>query len=207
MKLYFKYGAMNSGKTMELLRTAYNYEENGFKTFVIKPICDTKGDDFVISRVGYKRKVEYSLKEDELLSNIIKDDIDVVLVDEAEFLTREQVDDLLYIAKFKNIDVFCYGLKSDFRTNAFPGSIRLFELADKIEEVSTLCKCGDKAMFNLRMVNGVPIFTGEQVLIDGFYNTTYMPVCARCYLKAKEHYEDNSYNNDNSNKNARVRKG
>lgn len=182
-KLYFKYGAMNSGKTMEILRTAYNYEENGFKIVLIKPSIDLKGNDYIVSRNGSKRKVDYKILPDKLPSDVIDfTDIDAILVDEAQFLSKEQVDDLWLITKEKDIIVFCYGLKSDFMTNGFPGSIRLFELADKIEEITTLCRCGNKAMFNLRKDDGMPVFDGDKIAIDGMKNITYEPVCGLCYL-------------------------
>ncbi len=184
MKLYFKYGAMNSGKTMEILRTAHNYEENNFKVIVVKPFCDKKGKDLIISRVGCSRKVDFLLKENEYVSTLIANlKTDVILVDEAEFLSRDQINDLWLLTKMNNIVVFCYGLKSDFKTNSFPGSIRLFELADKIEEITTLCECGNKAMFNLRKINGIPVFEGDKIAIDGFSNVTYSPVCGECYIK------------------------
>lgn len=191
MKLYFKYGAMNSGKTMEILRTAHNYEENGYKVLIVKPFCDTKGNDFIVSRVGVSRHVDYLLKQNELLSDVIKQNYPtVILVDEAQFLSKEQIDDLWLITKNLDIDVFCYGLRTDFRLEGFPGAIRLFELADKIEEITTLCRCGNKANANLRLVDGVPTFDGDEVAIDGFLNVTYIPVCSNCYIdyynKAKE---------------------
>ena len=184
-KLYFKYGTMNSGKTMEILRTAYNHEENGFKIALIKPGVDLKGNEEIVSRNGSHRKVDYKIPFDKLPSDIINlKSIDAILVDEAQFLSKEQIDDLWLITKEKNITVFCYGLKTDFRSNGFPGAIRLFEIADKIEEITTLCKCGNKAMFNLRKNDGIPTFYGDIVLIDGITNNiTYEPVCGICYIK------------------------
>lgn len=186
MKLYFKYGAMNSGKTMEILRTAHNYEENGYKVLLVKPKCDTKGEDYIVSRVGMKRKVDYLLEKDELISSLNLEDVKLILVDEAQFLSRNQVDDLWILTKKSDITTFCYGLKSDFKTNAFPGSMRLFEVADKLEEIATLCSCGAKATFNMRLVDGKCMFDGNQVVIDGTSNVTYIPVCGKCYLEMKE---------------------
>ncbi len=183
MKLYYKYGAMNSGKTMEILRTAHNYEENGFKVILVKPSSDKKGNRNIVSRIGSSREVDYLVLENELVSELIKNDTPkVILADEAQFFTKEQIEDLWLLTKEKDIKVFCYGIKTDFQTNSFPGSKRLFELADKIEEITTLCECGEKAMFNLRMINGKPTFDGSQVAIDGFDNVTYMPVCGNCYI-------------------------
>ncbi len=187
-KLYFKYGTMNSGKTFEILRTAHNYEENGYKALIVKPIIDKKENDKIISRVGLSKKVDYLLGENELLSKEVSlKDISAILVDEAQFLSEKQVDDLWKISKFNDINVFCYGLKSDFQTKSFIGSRRLFELADKLEEVTTLCKCGNKAMFNLRRKNNIAIFEGNQVSIDGI-DATYEPVCGLCYLKEKDNF-------------------
>ena len=183
MKLYFKYGAMNSGKTMEILRTAHNYEENGYKVLIVKPFCDTKGNDFIVSRVGVSRHVDYLLKQNELLSDVIKQDYPtVILVDEAQFLSKEQIDDLWLITKNLDIDVFCYGLRTNFRLEGFPGAIRLFELADVMEELVTICECGRKAKFNARVVDGEYILHGEQVAIDGI-DASYEVLCGNCYLK------------------------
>lgn len=185
-KLHFKYGTMNSGKTFELLRTAYNYEENGYKAIIVKPSIDKKGDNNIVSRVGMQRKVDYLITSDMDISSIYNDTINVILVDEAQFLSKKQVDDLWLLTKQKDITVFCFGLKTDFLSNSFSGSKRLFELADKIEEVTTLCKCGNKAMLNLRLLNGNPIFDGDQISIDGFGFITYEPVCGLCYIKKFE---------------------
>ena len=183
MKLYFKYGAMNSGKTIEILRTAHNYEENGFKVIVVKPSIDKKGGKSIVSRIGSSRVVDYLVSKDQLVSSLIKNDNPkVILVDEAELFTKRQIEDLWLLTKERDISVFCYGLKSDFKTLSFPGAKRLFELADKMEEITTLCECGEKAMFNLRMINGVPVFDGDQVAIDGFDDVTYVPVCGNCYI-------------------------
>ena len=142
----------------------------------------------LISRVGLSKKVDYLLGENELLSKEVSlKDISAILVDEAQFLSEKQVDDLWKISKFNDINVFCYGLKSDFQTKSFIGSRRLFELADKLEEVTTLCKCGNKAMFNLRRKNNIAIFEGNQVSIDGI-DATYEPVCGLCYLKEKDNF-------------------
>lgn len=181
-KLHFKYGAMNSGKTFELLRTAHNYEENGYKALIIKPSIDLKADKNIISRVGIKKEVDYLIEPDTDINKIYDSSVKVILVDEAQFLTKKQVEDLWFLTRNNDLTVFCYGLKTDFLTNSFPGSKRLFELADKIEEITTLCKCGNKAMFNLRMLNGNPIFDGDQISIDGFGDVTYIPVCGLCYI-------------------------
>ena len=142
-KLYYKYGAMNSGKTALLLQAAHNYEENGMKILILKPEVDTKGDNKIVTRIGLKRKANHLIKNDELLMkylNKIDDDIACIFVDEAQFLTRDQVDELFMFTKIKDIPVICYGLKADFRTVSFPGSLRLFELADEIKVIHQLIR-------------------------------------------------------------------
>ena len=182
--LKFIYGAMNSGKTIDILRTSHNYEEKGFKTIIVKPTIDKKGDWDIVSRIGIKRKVDFLISSKELVSNSIKEiNPKVIFADEAQFFSKEQIDDLWMIAKEKDIIVLCYGLKNDFKSLLFPGSKRLIELADHIEELTTLCECGEKATFNLKKLNNEPIFFGEQVAIDGFDEVTYDAVCGSCYLK------------------------
>ena len=187
-KLYFRYGAMNSGKSTILLQTAHNYEERGMKVILLKPSKDLKADDCVESRLGVQRKVDYLVYEDtsilELLSNI--DNISCVLVDEAQFLNPKQVDELLRITTDMDIPVICYGLRTDFKTNGFPGSIRLLEIAHSIDEMKTMCRCGSKATFNARFIDGKLVTEGEQVAIDGFNNITYESMCPKCYYELKE---------------------
>ena len=185
-KLYFRYGAMNSGKTAILLQTAHNYEERGMKVLILKPKIDTKGDNKIVTRIGLKRKVDHIIDTDENLTdylNNIPDDIACVLVDESQFLTRDQVDELFMFTKLKDISVICYGLKTDFKTMSFPGSLRLFELADVMEELYTICRCGKRAKFNARIVNGEFTSSGEQVAIDGENHVEYESLCGKCYLE------------------------
>lgn len=172
-KLYFKYGAMGSGKTIELLRTIYNYERGNFKTVLFKPLIDTKGDDNIVSRMGLSRKVDVLLANDAKVTTYIDAKTKTIFIDEAQFLTKEQVEELWLLTKERDLIVFCYGIKQDFLTNMFPASKRLLELADKIEEIPTLCKCGKKATFSLRKLNNRPVFEGEQISIDGFFDVTY----------------------------------
>lgn len=186
--LEFRYGVMNSGKSMAILQMAHNYEENDRKIILVKPAIDKKGGDEVVSRIGPRRKVDILLaEEDSLLDKKYKkklQDIEAILIDEANFLTTEQVNDLWYIAKTMNISVICFGLRSNFKTELFEGTKRLFELADKIQELDTICKCGVKARFNARMVNGEYVREGDNIVIDGEYdNTVYVPLCSRCYIK------------------------
>ena len=189
-KLYFRYGAMNSGKTTLLLQVAHNYEERGMKVLILKPGIDTKGDNKIVTRIGLKRKVDHIIEKDENLTtylNNIPKDIACVLVDEAQFLSRDQVDELFMFSKLKDIAVICYGLKTDFKTISFPGSLRLFEVADVMEELYTICRCGKRAKFNARIVNGEFTSSGEQVAIDGENQVEYESLCGKCYLEKVLH--------------------
>ncbi|HRN70632.1 MAG TPA: thymidine kinase [Candidatus Woesebacteria bacterium] len=184
-KLHFKYGAMNSGKSDTLIKTAFNYEERGLKVLVIKPRVDTKGENTVVARGGHTRKVDILTDPNLNLSTEIKKfyQIACILVDEAQFLTEEQISQLYHAAKDDNISVICYGLRADFRTDMFPGSKRLLEIADNIEKLPTMCFCGSQAEFNTRKVNGTYIFKGEQVSIDGADKVTYDSLCGVCYMR------------------------
>ena len=185
-KLYFRYGDMNSGKTTLLLQVAHNYEERGMKVLILKPGIDTKGDNKIVTRIGLKRKVDHIIEKDENLKtylNKVKDDIECLLVDEAQFLSRDQVDELFMFSKLRDKPVICYGLRSDFKTIAFPGSLRLFEVADELEELITICRCGKRAKFNGRIVNGEFTSSGEQVAIDGENEVGYESLCGKCYLE------------------------
>ena len=184
-KLYFRYGAMNCGKTTQLLQTAYNYEERGMKVIVLKPSIDTKGDNTVVSRLGAKRKIDAFLDEKSNIKDLIdKNNMpNAIIVDEAQFLTTNLVDQLYLITKELDIPVLAYGLRNDFKLNTFEGSKRLLALADDIEELKTICRCGKKATQNIRLLNGTPIFEGESVLIDGTSEIIYEAVCGKCYLE------------------------
>ncbi len=188
-KLYFRYGAMNSGKTAALLQVAHNYEEKGMKVVVIKPSIDTKGDDKVTSRLGIERKVDVILAPEEgIMEHMVLNKPDAIIVDEAQFLTFDQVDELYAITKTFDVPVLAYGLRCDFQMKGFPGASRLLELADDIEELKTICACGKKATQNLRLINGEPTFEGSQVAIDGTDNITYDSVCGECYLRLRRQY-------------------
>lgn len=183
-KLYFRYGAMNCGKTTALLQVAHNYEEKGLKVIVIKSSIDKKGDSNIVSRLGVERKVDILLPPAESIKNRIKlDNLNCILVDEAQFLTKEQVKELWLIAKLYNIPVICYGLKTTFKGELFEGSKILFELSDVLEELVTICSCGHKAKFNVRKVNNKIVSTGDDVAIDGYDNVTYEPMCGKCYIE------------------------
>lgn len=186
--LEYRYGPMNSGKSMAVLQMAYNYEENGKKVLLVKSVVDTKGGDYLVSRIGPKRKIQIKLEKTESLLDPkyvgMIEDKNAILVDEAQFLTTKQVEDLWYISKKMNISVICFGLKTNFKSEFFDGSKRLFELADKFKELETICKCGTKARFNARMVDGKFITEGQELVIDEVNrNVKYVPLCGKCYLE------------------------
>ena len=188
-KLYFRHGAMNSGKSTALLQVAFNYEERGQRVLLTKPAVDTKGDSKVVSRLGMVRNVDFlALPGDNLrttVQGIMKDSkVDCLLIDEAQFLTPEQVDQALELAVIDGVPVLAYGIRTDFQTKSFPGSRRLLEIAHSLEELKTICRCGRKAMFNGRVLNGEFTFDGEQVAIDGD-QVSYESLCAACYLEKK----------------------
>ncbi len=186
-KLLFKYATMNSGKTIDLLRTAYNYEENNGKVLIIKPKIDTKGNNMITSRVGLKRKVDFLICYDDELLELLKGNlnkVDAILVDEAQFFSKKQIEDLSIISKVMNIDVICYGLRINFRGELFEGSKRLFEVADALDELVTLCKCKKPARFVGRKEDCVYKIDGPEIIIDGSKkNIEYVPLCKECYLK------------------------
>lgn len=197
-KFYFRYGAMGCGKTAVLLQVIFNYEQKGMNALLLKPKIDTKGNNKVKSRIGLSRKVDYLISENDNLNDLKLDNISAIIVDEAQFLTPKQVEELYEITKFKDIPVICYGLRCDFRMQPFIGTSRLLELADKIEEIKTICKCGKKATQNLRLKNNEPIFDGEQLLIDeSTEDYTYESVCGKCYLELKKAKESNGRKNNN----------
>lgn len=192
-KLYFRYGAMNSGKSTSLLQAAHNYEERGHQVLLAKPAVDTKGDELIVSRLGVSRAVDilfepggdpvavFAAARAQVLAGTARD-VSALLVDEAQFLPESHVDDLLRIAILENVPVLAYGIRTDFRTAAFPGSRRLLEIAHSLEELKTICRCGRKAIFNGRVIDGRFIFDGDQVAIDGAA-VTYEALCGACYLQ------------------------
>ncbi|MDK2813447.1 MAG: thymidine kinase [Clostridiales bacterium] len=193
-KLYFRYGAMNSGKSTALMQVAHNYEERGMRVLLLKPQIDTKGGDSVISRLGLSRKVDVSVTPQMDLYAAVQGDIAMhgplacVLVDESQFLVRGQVDQLLYVTVKLHVPVIAYGLRADFLMNGFEGSIRLLELAHNIEEMKTICRCGHKALFNARKIGGQFVFEGSQVAIDEEGGVKYEALCAECYLAERDAY-------------------
>lgn len=175
---------MNSGKSDTLIKTAYNYEERGLRVVVVKPSTDTKHDTDVIARAGYKRTADVLAGPDTDLEAAITTipDVACVLVDEAQFLTQKQISQLFKVAKQHDISVICCGLRADFQTKLFPGSERLFEVADNVEKLPTMCFCGSQAEFNTRKVDGEYVFTGDQVAIEKG-DVTYDSLCGRCYVR------------------------
>lgn len=202
-KLYFRYGAMNSGKSTALLQAAFNYEERGQEVLLAKPQVDTKGESFIVSRLGVKRSTDFTVApEDDLYLRFHEErakalgdtgkPVSCLLIDEAQFLTESQVDDLLRIAIVDGVPVLAYGIRTDFQTVAFPGSRRLLEIAHSLEELKTICRCGRKAVFNARKIGDQYIFDGDQVAIDASSDlgdgpgaggiVTYESLCGSCYL-------------------------
>ncbi len=188
-KLYFRYGAMNSGKTTSLIQVAHNYQERGMKTLIIKPDIDSKGDDTIVSRLNIRREVDILAKADDDLFDIIgafkkgNGPVHCVLIDEAQFLNKKQVNQLFRVAVIQNIPVICYGLRTDFLLKGFEGSSELLLLSHSIEELKTICKCGRKAIANGRKINGIFVFKGDQVAIEGKNNVQYESLCAQCYYQ------------------------
>lgn len=193
---------MNSGKSTALLQTAYNYEERNQRVLLAKPAIDSRGDSEIVSRLGASRAVDFTIAPDEdilalfmreraRLIQTTQQDVSCLLVDEAQFLSEGQVDDLLRIAIEEDVPVLAYGIRTDFQTVAFPGSRRLLEIAHSLEELKTICRCGRKAMFNARKVDGVFVFDGDQVAIDtstklsgsGAREVSYEALCGACYLE------------------------
>ncbi len=197
-KLYFRYGAMNSGKSTALIQVAHNYEERGMHVILIKPSIDTKGADTVVSRIGVSRPVYLLVPAGMEIYHVLEETsrktaLSCVLADEAQFFTPEQIDQLFRVAVTLNIPVICYGLRSDFQMKGFPGSTRLLELAHSIEELKTICSCGKKAMINARLVNGEYVFEGAQVAIDGEASVEYRSVCPECYFRLRAEHQKKSH--------------
>ena len=187
-KLYFKYGAMGSSKSAQALITKFNYEEKGMSVWLIKPGTDTRdGADIIQSRIGLRQQAHIISPEDDIIAEYHKaGDYDVIIADEAQFLTPEQIDGLRTLVDECDLPVLCFGLRTDFLTHFFPGAKRLMELADSITEIKTICECGRKATVNARFdENGRIITEGDQVMLGG--NDRYTAMCHRCWVnKIKE---------------------
>ena len=189
-KLYFKYGAMGSSKTAQALITKYNYEENDMSVWLIKPSADTRdGADIMRSRIGLQAHAQVMTPDADVYQCFCQRDTkpcDAVIVDECQFMTPAQIDQLRAIVDDYDIPVMCFGLRTDFQTRLFPGSLRLMELADCIEEIKTMCDCGCKATVNARISDGYIVTEGAQVQLGG--NDSYIAMCHRCYIKGiREH--------------------
>lgn len=196
-KLYFKFGAMGSSKTANALMTAFNYEEKGQNVLLLKPSIDTRDDEvdengeriaIMKSRIGLSRTARLIEQGDNLIQlfkEIVESKtIDAIICDECQFCTEKQINQLKYLAEYENVPVLCFGLRSDFQTKLFPGSKRLFEIADSISEIKSICKCGNKAIVNARLdADGNIITEGEQVEIGG--NEKYEAMCWKCWNDAK----------------------
>ena len=190
-KLYFKFGAMGCSKTAQALITKFNYEERGMKVLLLKPSVDVRdGEEIVKSRIGLTAKAVVVNDKEDLYKEYEEKyrDRDVIIVDECQFLTPEQVDELGQIVIDFNVPVLCFGLRTDFLTHLFPGSCRLFEIAESITEIKSVCKCGAKATVNARLDDdGNVVYSGEQVCLGG--NDRYVAMCRKCWLKKKVEQE------------------
>ena len=188
-KLYFRYGAMNSGKTTALLQVAFNYKERGMRVLILKASIDTKGGDTIVSRLGVSCKVDYLVSPETDILELVRDHCRrqwqpaCILCDESQFFTPEQAEQLFLVTVDLGIPVICYGLRADFMMRGFPGSTRLLELAHTIEEMKTICACGRKAMCNGRKVNGQFVFEGAQVAIDMVDHVEYESLCPQCWYR------------------------
>jgi thymidine kinase len=180
---------MNSGKSTAMLQAAYNYEERGHRVLLTKPQIDVKGDAEIVSRLGVTRPVDFTIApDDDVFLKFARErvvaggEVSCLLVDEAQFLSDAQVDDLFRIAVLEGIPVLAYGIRTDFQTVAFPGSRRLLEVAHSLEELKTICRCGRKAVFNARKIDGRFVFDGDQVSIE-VGEVTYESLCGVDYLQ------------------------
>ena len=192
-KLYFRYGVMGSSKSAQALITKFNYEEQGMRVWLIKPAADTRyGTDIVRSRIGLEQTGDVITEEMnlfEIFRDREKEFNDVIIADEAQFLTPAHIEQLRDIVDNYNVPVFCFGLRTDFRTKMFPGSARLFELADSVSELKTVCTCGGKAMVNASIDGeGNVITEGAQIMLGG--NESYRPMCYKCWKKAQQKEEE-----------------
>lgn len=187
-KLYFKYGAMGSSKSAQALITKFNYEEKGMNVWLIKPGTDTRdGANIIQSRIGLKQEAQVISPEDDIIEEYHRaGDHDVIIADEAQFLTPEQIEGLRKLVDEYDLPVLCFGLRTDFLTHFFPGAKRLMELADSITEIKTICECGSKATVNARFDDEGRIITeGDQVVLGG--NDRYTAMCHKCWVnKIKE---------------------
>ena len=193
-KLYFRYGAMNSGKSTALMQVAHNYEERGMRVLVLKPRIDSKGGDQLLSRLGISRKVDHLISASDDVFALLQREMSTttppacILCDERQFFTAAQAEQLFRATCLLNVPVICYGLRTDFSMRGFPGSTRLLELAHTVEEMKTICFCGRKALCNGRKINGEFVFEGDQVAIDQVDDVEYVSLCPQCYFREREKF-------------------
>lgn len=193
-KLYFRYGAMNSGKSTALMQVAHNYEERGMRVLVLKPRIDSKGGDQLLSRLGISRKVDHLISASDDVFALLQREMSTttppacILCDESQFFTAAQAEQLFRATCLLNVPVICYGLRTDFSMRGFPGSTRLLELAHTVEEMKTICFCGRKALCNGRKINGEFVFEGDQVAIDQVGDVEYVSLCPQCYFREREKF-------------------
>lgn len=183
-KLYYKYGVMGSSKTAQALITKFNYEERCHKVLLLKPATDTRdGVAIIKSRIGLEQSAVI-IQEQDNITDLLKSNynVDVIIVDECQFLTRLHVDQLRTIASFFDVPVLCFGLRTDFQQRLFEGSKALFELADSVQEIKSICDCGNKAIVNARVDSfGMIIIEGDTIQLGG--NDCYIPMCWKCYME------------------------
>lgn len=208
-KLYFRYGTMGSSKTANALMTKFNYEEKGYNVLLIKPSIDNRdGKTIIKSRIGLESEAIVINPQENLMyditvkygyhigkyRNTLENPIDCIIVDEAQFLSKENIEDLKQIADTYETPVFCYGLRTDFQSNLFEGSKRLFEISDSISEIKSICHCGNKAIINAKYNDNQIIYDGEQIDIGG--NDKYIGLCYRCWVEGKLNRHINKINVD-----------
>ena len=193
-KLYFRYGAMNSGKSTALMQVAHNYEERGMRVLVLKPRIDSKGGDQLLSRLGISRKVDHLISASDDVFALLQREMSTttppacILCDESQFFTAAQAEQLFRATCLLNVPVICYGLRTDFSMRGFPGSTRLLELAHTVEEMKTICFCGRKALCNGRKINGEFVFEGDQVAIDQVDDVEDVSLCHQRYFREREKF-------------------
>ena len=188
--LKFYFGVMGCGKTRKLQGDYYSKIGVGRDAIIIKPMVDKKGDDSTLARDGATLKAEFLIRREDniymmIAEYLIEHNLDFVLVDEAQFLEPHHVDELANVVDVLGINVICYGLRTDFKGELFPGSKRLFEVADQLAEITSECSCGNNKIYNMRIYNGEAVFDGEQIAIDGI-EASYESVCRKCYKNAKK---------------------
>lgn len=190
VRLKFFYGAMGCGKTRKMQGDYYSKIEDGFSAIIIKPGIDKKADADTLARDGSKLPAKFLISKEDNIYHIIANylvdnNLDFILVDEAQFLEAHHIDEISNIVDILGVNVYCYGLRTDFQTHLFSGSKRLFEVADELIPINRQCSCGNPKIYNMRLENNIPVFNGEQIAIDGI-EASYKSVCRKCYNNAKK---------------------